>query len=91
MCEELEPAIVFPSFNVFNKYYFTCHTVHVSLHQFCAFKFWIFLKIVMYFVLSGGDQQVRVITLLRCQIPITNHVLSIEQNRLAGELQVVQV
>lgn len=49
--------------------------------------FWI----VMYFVLSGGDQQVRVITLLRCQIPITNHVLSIEQNRLAGELQVVQV
>lgn len=45
----------------------------------------------MYFVLSGGDQQVRVITLLRCQIPITNDVLSIEQNRLAGELQVVQV
>ena len=45
----------------------------------------------MYFVLSGGDQQVRVITLIRCKITIKNHVLSIAQNRLAGELQVVQV
>lgn len=50
-----------------------------------------FVLIVIYFVLSGGDQQVRVITLLRCKIPITNHVLSIEQNRLAEELQVAQV